>query len=153
LWRHHYLGTQGVILVFSSRAKVIPENLVLEAINIFKDSNLSNVPFLILFDKSNYRMEEIGGDDIIVNIYEKLRFELTKGNFVYNVQFINFESRMGLDEIYLGLDWLSEYMPALKIIIFLIFLLIKFFKIYNNLKFIFFSKKLIKNRKFKFLLN
>ena len=114
MWRHHYLGTQGVILVFSSRAKVIPENLVLEAINIFKDSNLSNVPFLILFDKSNYRMEEIGGDDIIVNIYEKLRFELTKGNFVYNVQFINFESRMGLDEIYLGLDWLSEYMPALN---------------------------------------
>lgn len=111
-WRHHYSGAQGVILVFSIKAKYIPENLVIEVLSILKDQNLIGVPFLIIFDKSNIQMEENQINDKLISSLEELEVK-EKRDFEYNLQFINFENNKGLDELNLGIDWLCEMMQSL----------------------------------------
>ena len=108
LWRHHYLGAQGVIFVVSCRQYFnTSENLINEVMTVFKDGNLVDVPFLILFDKSHKLSEEL-------EINEKLRSQLISGNYFYNIQFINFEDVKGLNELYFGIDWLCEVMKAVE---------------------------------------
>lgn len=107
LWRHHYLGTQGVILVFSSKSNNLSdkEKLVYETLNIFKEINLVNIPFLILFDKTEHHTNEVG-----LNLKE----ELQEGNYFFNTQYLNFENKNALEEIFYGLDWLSSVMQPIK---------------------------------------
>ncbi len=106
LWRHHYLGTQGIIFIFASKSNIISENLSVEAINILKDSNLENIPSLFLFDKSNHNMESNG-------IIENLREELNAQNILFNTQNICFGVEKALEEIYYGIDWLSKVMKPI----------------------------------------
>jgi GTPase SAR1 family protein len=110
LWRHHYLGTQGIILVFSSKSKNLSEKekLIYETLNIFKDLNLINVPFLILFDKSEIYCDE----EVLIGL--KLKEELQEGNFFFNTQYINFDDKKAIEEIFYGLDWLSSVMQPIK---------------------------------------
>lgn len=110
LWRHHYLGTQGVILVFSSKSKNLSEKekLVYETLNIFKEINLANIPFLILFDKTEHHSNE----EIQVGL--NLKEELQAGNYFFNTQYLNFDNKNALEEIFYGLDWLSSVMKPIK---------------------------------------
>jgi GTPase SAR1 family protein len=105
LWRHHYLGTQGVIFIFSTKSKNISENLIIEAMTILKDANLLSLPFLFLFDRSNLQMEEME---------ESLRNELIEGDYFYNIQHINFSYPKALEEINFGLNWLSTHMKSFE---------------------------------------
>jgi GTPase SAR1 family protein len=107
LWRHHYFGTQGVIFIFASKSKNITENLIIEAITILKDKNLVAVPFLFLIDKSNTIMDEL-------DLTENLRSQLNQGEFLYNIQFVNFSNPRSLDEINYGLNWLCSEMKSIN---------------------------------------
>ena len=108
LWRHHYLGAQGIIFVVSAKKYFnTAENLINEVLTVLKDGNLTEVPSLIIFDKSNKNPDEL-------EINEKLRNQLKGGNYFYNIQFINFEDIKGLNEIYFGMDWLCEVMKPVE---------------------------------------
>jgi GTPase SAR1 family protein len=106
-WRHHYFGTQGIIFIFACKTGYLIENLIIEVMNILKDQNLVNVPFLFLFDKSNTSMEEL-------DMWENLRHQLSNGEYLYNIQYINFYNTKSMEEIQFGLDWLSSEMRALE---------------------------------------
>lgn len=107
LWRHHYLGTQGVIFIFSTKLGYFsPDTLIVEAMTIMQDQNMVNVPFLFLFDKSNASFEETE---------ECLRSKISEGDYLYNIQHINFSNVKALEEVNYGLDWLSSEMKPLTI--------------------------------------
>jgi hypothetical protein len=69
--------------------------------NIVQDSNLINIPFLFIFKK---------GEDKMSQLNEALIAELSglKNN---NILFLNYD--IGIEEVYYGLDWLSENMKSL----------------------------------------
>ena len=106
LWRHHYFGTQGIVLIFGLRSKILTENDIFETLNVFKDTNLHGIPFLLLFDKSNNQIDNY-------KIIDKLKMKLNEENFFYYIQFINFSNSNDLKEVSNGLDWLSQQMKPL----------------------------------------
>jgi hypothetical protein len=64
-------------------------------------SNLENVPFLFIFRKGDDKMNELNEE-----LIEKLN-EFPNANILY----LNYD--IGVEEVYYGLDWLSESMRAL----------------------------------------
>ncbi len=110
LWRHHYLGTQGIIFVFSSKSKNFAdrEKLIVETMNTFKDLNLIGIPFLILLDKNDNP-----GDEEIERA-NKLKSQIIEGKFLFNTLFLNFDEKNALEEVYYGMDWLCSEMKPLK---------------------------------------
>ena len=105
LWKHHFLGTQGLIMIFSFHSKENDERIIFEAINVFADKNIVGLPILVLVDINN-------PDEGII---EKLRSELNKSkddysNFV-KFQYIDFKN--DINELEFGLEWLCETMKPL----------------------------------------
>ena len=103
LWKHHYLGTQGIIMIFSFSQKQ-DEKIIFEAMNVFCDINIVSIPILVLIDTNNK-------DEMIV---EKLRTEMNKNAKISNdirFQQVNFEDNIG--EVQSGFDWLCETMKPL----------------------------------------
>jgi hypothetical protein len=70
--------------------------------NIMQDSNLQNIPFLFVFKKAD--------DDNIIKLQERLITELSD-NSNFNFLYLNFE--IGIEEIYYGLEWLSDNMKPI----------------------------------------
>ena len=105
LWKHHFLGTQGLIMIFSFHSKENDERIIFEAINVFADKNIVGLPILVLVDINN-------PDEGII---EKLRSELNKSkddysNFV-KFQYIDFKN--DINELEFGLEWLCDTMKPL----------------------------------------
>ncbi len=105
LWKHHFLGTQGLIMIFSFHSKENDERIIFEAINVFADKNIVGLPILVLVDINN-------PDEGII---EKLRSELNQSkddysNFV-KFQYIDFKN--DINELEFGLEWLCETMKPL----------------------------------------
>ena len=105
LWKHHFLGTQGLIMIFSFHSKENDERMIFEALNVFADKNIVGLPILVLVDINN-------PDEGII---EKLRSELNQSkddysNFV-KFQYIDFKN--DINELEFGLEWLCETMKPL----------------------------------------
>ncbi len=105
LWKHHFLGSQGLIMIFSFHSKENDERIIFEAINVFADKNIVGLPILVLVDINN-------PDEGII---EKLRSELNQSkddysNFV-KFQYIDFKN--DINELEFGLEWLCETMKPL----------------------------------------
>lgn len=104
MWRHNYLGTQGIIiLVDENTDKDILEN---EINVITNDQNTSSVPILFVINKESI-------DTIMM--FEKIRTNINKDkekNSNANFQFINFKTE--LDLISLGFLWLSDVMKPIS---------------------------------------
>ena len=104
LWKHHYLGTQGIIMIFSFSQKQ-DDKKIYEAMNIFCNINIVNIPILVLIDSNNKD----------TNIVEKLRNEMnSKSEKISNeikFQCVDFEGNIG--EMITGFDWLCETMKPL----------------------------------------
>jgi hypothetical protein len=108
-WRHHYLGTQGIIFVFSwkNENSSFSGKLATEMINVLMDKNLIDVPSLVIFDKNLNSEEDL-------EIISHLRSLLDKGAHIYNTQFINFSEEEGIKEINFGLEWLNTVMKPIN---------------------------------------
>ena len=105
LWKHHFLGTQGLIMIFSFHSKENDERIIFEAINVFADKNIIGLPILVLVDINN-------PDEGII---EKLRRELNKTNNEYSnfVKFQYIDFKNDINELQFGLEWLCETMKPL----------------------------------------
>lgn len=120
LWRHHYYASQGVILVFSHFEVEFANKLIIvklniykfifffynwqEALNIFNDFNLKNVPILVLFDKNLENIEH--------SIEEFRKKLVSMPNILFNTQFIDFNEN-GISMVNCGIDWLVEVMKPI----------------------------------------
>lgn len=79
--------------------------MLIETLNLFSDSILSQIPFLILFDISNELMEKLN---------EEIRMKINTLSIekcLINTQYIDFKKRIG--EIGFGLEWLCEVMKPI----------------------------------------
>ena len=105
LWKHHFLGSQGLIMIFSFHSKENDERIIFEAINVFADKNIIGLPILVLVDINN-------PDEGII---EKLRRELNKSNNDYSnfVKFQYIDFKNDINELEFGLEWLCETMKPL----------------------------------------
>ena len=105
LWKHHFLGSQGLIMIFSFHSKENDERIIFEAINVFADKNIIGLPILVLVDINN-------PDEGII---EKLRRELNKTNNEYSnfVKFQYIDFKNDINELEFGLEWLCETMKPL----------------------------------------
>jgi hypothetical protein len=106
LWKHHFLGSQGLIMIFSFHSKENDERMIFEALNVFADKNIVGLPILVLVDINNPDQ----------GIIEKLRSELNKTKDEYSnlvkFQYIDFEN--DINELEFGLEWLCETMKPLN---------------------------------------
>ena len=107
LWRHHYVGTQGIILIFSTKFNKISEKHFVEMKNILMDENLIEVPILLIRDK--YIFSEVDFD-----LFSILKNQLKLNGLIINSQLINFQDKDGMEEINYGIDWLSQKMTPIK---------------------------------------
>lgn len=102
VWRHNYLGTQGIIILVDENTD--KETLENEINTLTKDQNTASIPILFVINKENI-------DTIIM--FEKIRSNINKEQHsVSNFQFINFKTE--LDLISLGFLWLSEVMKPIS---------------------------------------
>ena len=104
LWKHQYMGAQGIIMTFSFQKKCQSDKIIFEALNVFCDSNTAGLPILVLIDSDN--KEEL--------VVEKLRAELNKTEHSsLNIQFQNVSFKDDVNEMKCGFDWLCETMKPL----------------------------------------
>ena len=107
LWKHHFIGTQGIILNFSFKERVKDRKIIYEVMNVLNDQNIAGLPVLIVVDINNQDQ----------GIIESLRKEMNnqmneeKLNMVkfHYVDFVN-----DINQLKLGFDWLCETMKPLK---------------------------------------
>ena len=107
LWKHHFIGTQGIILNFSFKERVKDRKIIYEVMNVLNDQNIAGLPVLIVVDINNQDQ----------GIIESLRKEMNnqmneeKLNMVkfHYVDFVN-----DINQLKLGFDWLCEIMKPLK---------------------------------------
>ena len=106
LWKHHYSGSNGIILVFSfpNEEEDPDPNLVIEVMNIFFEKSTLQTPILILFDLAHQKLQK------------ELKESLKESEFVekekYYIQSLVFDTP--ILNIKNGLDWLCNKMSLVK---------------------------------------
>ena len=107
LWKHHFIGTQGIILNFSFKERVKDRKIIYEVMNVLNDQNIAGLPVLIVVDINNQDQE------IIESLREEMNNQMNeeKLNMVkfHYVDFVN-----DINQLKLGFDWLCETMKPLK---------------------------------------
>ena len=105
LWKHHLQGTQGIIMVFSFLTTV-EDGIIYEAMNVFCDSNIKNIPIFVCVDNKNKDY----------TIIEKLRKEINNSteNLNENIIFQEIDFDDNVNQIKCGFDWLCETMKPFK---------------------------------------
>ena len=107
LWKHHFIGTQGVIINFSFQEKVKDERIIYEVMNVLNDQNIVGLPVLIVLDINNKDQ----------GVVEKLRKEMNnqlKEDKLKMVKFDYVDFNNDINQIKVGFDWLCETMKPLK---------------------------------------
>ena len=107
LWKHHFIGTQGLILNFSFKEKVKDERIIYEVMNVLNDQNIVGLPVLIVLDINNKDQ----------GVVEKLRKEMNnqmKEDKLKTVKFHYVDFDNDINQLKVGFDWLCETMRPLK---------------------------------------
>ena len=107
LWKHHFIGSQGVILNFSFQKRVKDSNIIFEVMNVLNDQNLYGVPILLVFDINNKEkaLEE--------NLMQQMKKEFTEDRLnMIKCHYVDFQNN--INELKTGFDWLCENMKPLK---------------------------------------
>ena len=107
LWKHHFPGTQGVVIIFSFRDKVQDERIIYEVMNVLKDQNIVGVPILLLFDKNNKEPK------VVENLKTEIQREMNEQELsLVKIDEIDFDNDD--NQLKEGFEWLCTNMKALK---------------------------------------
>ena len=107
LWKHHFIGTQGLIINFSFKEKVKDERIIYEVLNVLNDQNIIGLPTLLLFDVNNK-------DEGVVEMLKKEMNNQMSEDKLKMVKNFEIDFQNNIDEIDKGFDWLCENMKPLK---------------------------------------
>ena len=107
LWKHHFIGTQGVIINFSFHEKVKDKRIIYEVMNVLNDQNITGLPVLILIDINNKDQA------VVENLRKEMNNQLTEDK-LNMVKFISVDFDNGINQIKVGFDWLCETMKPIK---------------------------------------
>ena len=107
LWKHHFLGTQGLIINFSFQEKVKDDRIIYEVLNVLNDQNIVGIPTLLQFDVKNKDKE----------VVEKLKKEMNNQMSEEKLNMVKFDEidfENNIDEMISSFDWLCDNMKPLK---------------------------------------
>ena len=107
LWKHHFIGTQGVILNFSFKEKVKDERIIYEVMNVLNDQNIAGVPVLLVLDLNNK------DQGVVESLRKEMNNQMNDDKLkMVKFHYIDFEN--DINQIKTGFDWLCENMKPLK---------------------------------------
>ena len=107
LWKHHFIGTQGVILNFSFKEKVKDERIIYEVMNVLNDQNIAGVPVLLVLDLNNK------DQGVVESLRKEMNNQMNDDKLkMVKFHYIVFEN--DINQIKIGFDWLCENMKPLK---------------------------------------
>ena len=107
LWKHHFIGTQGVILNFSFKEKVKDERIIYEVMNVLNDQNIAGVPVLLVLDLNNK------DQGVVESLRKEMNNQMNDDKLkMVKFHYIDFEN--DINQIKIGFDWLCENMKHLK---------------------------------------
>ena len=107
LWKHHFIGSQGIILNFAFNERVKDERIIYEVMNVLNDQNITGIPVLLLLDVNN---KDPG-------VVESLRKEMNNQINEEKLKMVKFHSidfENDINQIKIGFDWLCDNMKPLK---------------------------------------
>lgn len=106
LWKHHFIGSQGLIFIFSFKEKVQDQRIIYEVLNVINDENIAGLPILIVLDTNNKDKEIV--ENLKTQMKEQIIEEKLKMVKYYDVDFDN-----DIEQIKEGIDWLCDNMKPL----------------------------------------
>ena len=107
LWKHHFIGTQGIIINFSFQEKVRDKRIIYEVMNVLNDQNIVGIPVLLIVDTNNKDQ----------GVIESLRKEMNTQMGEDKLKMVKFhyvDCNNDINQIKVGFDWLCETMKPLK---------------------------------------
>ena len=107
LWKHHFIGTQGIIINFSFQEKVRDKKIIYEVMNVLNDQNIVGIPVLLLIDTNN---KEQG---IIESLRKEMNTQMSE-DILKMVKFHYVDFDNDINQLKIGFDWLCETMKPLK---------------------------------------
>jgi len=107
LWKHHFIGTQGLIINFAFKEKVKDERIIYEVLNVLNDHNIAGLPVLLLLDYNN---KDPG---VVESLRKEMNNQMDEEKLkMVKFHYIDFDN--DINQIKYGLDWLCENMKPLK---------------------------------------
>lgn len=100
LWRHHYEGTQGIILFFSFEA-FNDNKLLIDVMNILLDENLQGIPILIILNSNKQNKNKQLEQELIIELKKRPEIVHLLYETDLNKKIINVKQ---------GIDWLCGSM-------------------------------------------
>ena len=107
LWKHHFIGTQGIIINFSFQEKVRDKKIIYEVMNVLNDQNIVGIPVLIVVDINNQ------DQGVIENLRKEMNNQMSEEK-LNKVKFHYVDFDNDINQIKVGFDWLCETMQPLK---------------------------------------
>ena len=107
LWKHHFIGTQGIIINFSFQEKVRDKKIIYEVMNVLNDQNIAGVPVLLVLDLNNK------DQGVVESLRKEMNNQMNDDKLkMVKFHYIDFEN--DINQIKIGFDWLCENMKPLK---------------------------------------
>ena len=107
LWKHHFIGTQGVILDFSFKERVKDERIIYEVMNVLNDQNIVGIPVLLVIDLNNK------DQGVVESLKKEMNNQMTEDKLkMVKFHYVDYEN--DIDQLKKGFDWLCENMKPLK---------------------------------------
>ena len=107
LWKHHFIGTQGIIINFSFKEKVKDKRIIYEVMNVLNAQNVVGIPVLIVVDINNQ------DQGVIENLRKEMNNQMSEEK-LNKVKFHYVDFDNDINQIKVGFDWLCETMQPLK---------------------------------------
>ena len=107
LWKHHFIGTQGIIINFSFQEKVRDKRIIYEVMNVLNDQNIVGIPILLIVDTNNK------GQGVIESLRKEMNTQMGEDKLkMVKFHYVDFNN--DINQIKVGFDWLCETMKPLK---------------------------------------
>ena len=107
LWKHHFIGTQGIILNFSFSQRVKDQRIIYEVMNVLNDQNIAGLPILVVVDLNNK------DQGVVENLRKEMNLQMSEDKLKHvKFHYVDFEN--DANQIKIGFDWLCEAMKPLK---------------------------------------
>ena len=107
LWKHHFIGTQGLILNFSFKERVKDQRIIYEVMNVLNDQNIVGIPVLIVLDVNNK------DQGVVENLRKEMNNQMTDEKLkMVKFHYVDFDN--DINQIKVGFDWLCETIKPLK---------------------------------------
>ena len=107
LWKHHFIGTQGIIINFSFQERVKDRRIIYVVMNVLNDQNIVGLPVFMVIDTNNKDQR------IVESLRKEMNNQMGEEKLkMVKILYVDFEN--DINQLKVGFDWLCETMKPLK---------------------------------------